>query len=159
MDRPFTLYNVPKEFFSPKSDPAPIIITNSSESVTPQIEISGKYRKTGANILSQFAAMLNRKYTNESINTHITQNGLKIRMTILSEGREEEIIEASLDDDWIISPDELSLEDCLKDKDLILELRTEIKEMISSAKDQRNLIKDASSQIEMAVAAITNEKK
>ena len=139
----FTLYNLTEEFFEPKP-----------ESGSCGLEIPSEYLDIGINILNQFLAILNQRRLDSPKDVRIEQNGLNIRMTINPDENDEEIIQAALDDNSIVPLEELSLEDCLKDKDLILELRTEIKEVISNSRDQKQLMQKVYSQLEKTVEAL-----
>ena len=143
-----TLFNLPSDFFSRKSE-----ISSSAE-----IEIPAEHFEAGVHILDQFVAFMRRKFPDGQAKFKIQQQGLKLLLTAGSMDGHSEFIESMLDDNGLIPVDELSVHEVLRDKDLIVELQTEMKEVISASRHQNKYFQEVHGQINKLLVLLKNSQ-
>lgn len=91
------------------------------------IEFPPEYYQAGLGILNYFSQYLHKNYPDENATVKIEQNGQSIRLVVISEDRNTDVIERALTEYEMIVTGNGNPEDFTEDKELILELKSELR--------------------------------
>lgn len=91
------------------------------------IEFPPEYHQAGLGILNYFGTYLREQYPEENASVKIEQNGLTVRLVILTEDGRSEIVEKALHEFELIITGAEAPEDIVHNTNLILDLRNELR--------------------------------
>lgn len=91
------------------------------------IEFPPEYYQAGLGILNYFSQYLHKNYPDENATVKIEQNGQSIRLVVISEDGNTDVIERALTEYEMIVTGNGNPEDFTEDKELILELKSELR--------------------------------
>lgn len=104
------------------------------------IEFPPEYYQAGLGILNYFSSYLRKNYPNDNATVKIEQSGQSIRLTVISEDGNTEVIEKALTEYELIVSGERSPEDFARNKELILELKNELRFAQVRIESQQDII-------------------
>ncbi|QTA79802.1 CBS domain-containing protein [Desulfonema limicola] len=90
------------------------------------IEFPEEYKQAGISILNYFGEILRKKYPNTQATVQIKQNGLKISMTIVTVDGDREIIEKTLNEYGLVITGKITPEQFTDDRLLIMDIKSQL---------------------------------
>jgi len=99
-----------------------------------------EYYQAGLGILNYFSSYLQKNYPDDNATVKIEQSGQSIRLTVVSEDGNTEVIEKALTEYELIVTGEKSPEDFSRSKELILELKNELRFAQVRIESQQDII-------------------
>ena len=99
-----------------------------------------EYYQAGLGILNYFSSYLQKNYPNDNATAKIEQSGQSIRLTVVSEDGNTEVIEKALTEYELIVSGERFPEDFARNKELILELKNELRFAQVRIESQQDII-------------------
>lgn len=134
-------YGVTIEFVSPFDNP---------NTINRAIEFPPEYKQAGVGILNYFAEVLNQKYPEKHTKVKIEQDGLKVKMTIETEGGDKEEVEEFLDQYGLVVQGKLKPEKLLNNDLQVMELKHQLRLAEFEIENQRELLQLKQSRLELA---------
>jgi hypothetical protein len=137
-----SLKGLPK-FARDKYEKSFIIIDNVDKSkaqIIRSIEFPPEYYQTGMSILSHFGSVLRKKYPNQKVRIRLDQEDLKVTMTVYPLEGKPEVIEEALDEYGLVITGQMTPEDYTDDRQLLMQLRTELRVAQVRAEAQKDTI-------------------
>ncbi|WP_201555197.1 hypothetical protein [Psychrobacter immobilis] len=104
------------------------------------IEFPPQYYQAGLGILNYFSQYLHKNYPDENATVKIEQNGQSIRLIVISEDGNTDVIERALTEYEMIVTGNGNPEDFTEDKGLILELKSELRMSQVRIETQQDII-------------------
>lgn len=104
------------------------------------IEFPPEYYQAGLGILNYFSQYLHKNYPDENATVKIEQNGQSIRLIIISEDGDREVIEKALTEYEMIVTGNGNPEDFTNSKELVLELKSELRVAQVRVETQQDII-------------------
>jgi hypothetical protein len=115
-------------------------VENDNKIVDKSIEFTSEYHVAGLNILNYFGTYLRKKYPNEDAKVKIEQDGLIVRLIVESKDGKLEVIEKALHEYQLIVTGQQSPEEIVQDKDLVLELKSELRLAVARIEMQKDML-------------------
>jgi len=104
------------------------------------IEFPPEYHQAGMAILQMFGRAIKTKYPERKAKVRIEQDDLKVKMVVEPFEGETEIFEKALDEYGLVITGQISVEEYTSDRDLILELKNELRLAHARIEFQKDLI-------------------
>lgn len=113
---------------------------NGENKIERIIEFPEEYFQAGVSILNYFGKLLQKQYPDKNAKVSIEQNGLTVKMVIVSPEGQKEVIERILNDYGLVMTGKADIEDFTHDRIVAMELRNELRIAHVRIESQKELI-------------------
>ncbi len=119
------------------------------------IEFPEEYKQAGTDILNYFGEVLRKKYPDTKASVKIEQDGLKVKMVIDPvDGGKRDVIEKTLNEYGLVITGKMSPEEFTDDRNLIIELKSELRIAQVRIETQKDLLQDKSAQVDKLLSIV-----
>jgi len=120
------------------------------------IEFPPEYHQAGMSILNYFGSVLKKKYPDTEAKIKIEQDGLRVKMVIDPvDGGKREVIEKTLMDYGLVITGRMTPEEFTDDRNLIIELKSELRIAQVRIETQKDLLQDKSAQVDKLFSLVS----